>query len=227
MLQFRYLPRKEKLFGYCYLAVSDWFESARALQSWYDGLPSDERREKFLKIAPHYLALVKKGDWHVDIPDANVIIDYLTDTLKFVAIIALIEALSDETHIDFYAYLMRRTTKDEFPLTRDQITEKYESYNEEYSANRRCISFFRRLPAQRQQELAGLLQLTDPDVSIETFVKFLYQVRSDFVHNAAYAHEISKFQTLSRFKGKPVISGVSIADAMKFFEEGLIAWCQH
>ena len=227
MGQFRYLPKKDLLFGYCYLALKNQFESPTALQDWYDALPSDDRRDKFLKVAPYYLALVKNGDWHVDIPDANVVIDYLTETYKFIAIIALIESLSDEKHIDFYTHLMRREIKSIYPLARKEVEALFESYNNEHGANRRCISFFRRLSPARQKELENMLELVDTDDPIDTLVRFLYQVRSNFVHNAEFAHELSRFQTLSSYKGKPVISKITVADVMTLFEEGLLAWCQH
>ena len=221
----QYLDRRERHLAYSYLALSDWFESKDQLTEWFYKLPSDHRRDTFLKVAPRYLALVKHGDWHVDIPDSNPIVDYFTETYKFVAIIALIESLSDERHLDFYQFLTAKDSKGDFPLERGALDGKYRAYKELYGANRRCIAFFKLLPKSRQDELAELLQLAEPSVSIETFVSFLYQVRSDFVHGAEFAHEISQQWAVTKFRGKTAISKITITDAMKLFEEGLLLWC--
>lgn len=222
----KYLSRKETLFKYCYLAVQSHFESIDALDDWFSHLPSDEKRDAFLKIAPYYLALVKNGDWNVDIPDSNRVIPYFTNTFKYIALMSLIESLSDTKFIDFYSYLIRRRTKAQFPLEKSELTEMYKTYNNEFGSIRRCIGFFKGLPKVRQDALVGKLDAHGVKPTIDNFVKYLYQIRSEFVHNADLVHEFSETPTFSRFGNRIVVCYLSIQDAMEFFEEGLIAWCE-
>lgn len=226
MAKLSYLRRKNVLFNYCYLAVQDHFDSVETLENWFSQLPSDEKRDAFLKVAPYYLALVKMGDWVVNIPDSNPIIGYFTNTFKYIALMSLIESLTDRSFVDFYSYLVRKTTGTVFPLDKSEITEMYRAYNDEFGSIRRCIDFFKGLPQARQNALVKKLDARGENPTIENFVKFLYKIRSEFVHRAELVHEISGGPTVSRFENKLVICSLSMEDAMEFFEEGLIAWCQ-
>lgn len=226
MSKLKYLRKKDKLFHYCYLAVKDHFGSEDELNRWFENLTSDEKKNAFLKVAPFYLALVKKGDWHVEIPNSNSVIEYLTNTYKYIAIISLIESLTAIKHVDFYNYLTMRRTKTNFPIDAQELKDKYRLYNEEYGAVRRCIGFFKCLSKDRQKELIGKLEIKNSTPSIENFAKYLYRLRSDFVHNAELVHEMSNMPTFGYDGGKIVVCYLSITDAMSFFEEGLLAWCQ-
>lgn len=226
MKRLKYLNRKDTLFDYCYLAVKDHFKSKDDLNLWYANLASDEKRNAFLKVAPYYLALVKSGDWHVDIPDSNPVISYFTNTYKYITIISLIESLTTAKHIDFYDYLIRRRTKTKFPINKDELKKNHRLYKEEFGAFRRCVGFFKLLPKKRQLELVAKLEAKSGVPSIENFVKYLYRLRSEFVHQAELIHEMSGSPTFSYDGKNIVVCYLSITDAMEFFEEGLLAWCQ-
>ena len=227
MNKLKYLHRKDTLFDYCYLAVEDHFKSRDDLNLWYENLSSDEKRNAFLKVASYYLALVKKGNWHVDIPDSNPVIGYFTNTYKYIAIISLIESLTTAKHVDFYNFLIMKRTKTNFPINDQELKEKYRLYNEEFGAFRRCVGFFNLLPKKRQKELVGKLEVKGGTPSIENFVKYLYRLRSEFVHQAELIHEMSGTPTIE-YDGKNfVVCYLSITDVMEFFEEGLLAWCQN
>ena len=142
------------------------------------------------------------------------------------AIFALIESLSDYKHIEFYDYLMRKKSKIEFPITSKELDKKYFQYKEEFGSIKRCISFFKNLSIEKQKELIAKLQVKGSEPSIENFAKYLYQLRSEFVHRAELIHELSNAPLMEFNNKKLVICYLSMDDTMAFFEEGLIAWCQ-
>ena len=224
MSDLKYLGRKNTLFKYCYLALHDHFKSEQDFNTWYERIESDEKKNIFLKVASYYLALVKNGDWHVSIPNAQPIVEYFTNTFKYVAIFSLIESLSNLHHIDFYQYLERKETQATFPISRDELKRKYGLYKQDYGALRRCIGFFRNLTNERQHDLVSKLEVKNTEASIESFAKYLYTLRSRFVHEAELIHQVSNHPWIGHEGKNLIVCILSIADAMQFFEEGLLAW---
>jgi hypothetical protein len=225
MSDLKYLGRKDTLLKYCYLALRDHFKSDEDFNIWYERIESDKKKNTLLKVAPYYLALVKSGDWHVSIPNAQSVVEYFTNTFKYIAIFSLIESLSDLRHIDFYQYLERKETQTLFPISKDELKRKYDLYKQDYGAIQHCVGFFRNLSNERQQALVSKLEVKNTEASIEHLAKYLYGLRSRFVHDAELIHQVSNHTWLG-FEGKKlVICSLSIADAMQFFEEGLLAWC--
>lgn len=222
----KFIGRFDTLFPYCYLAVEEHFESIAELKSWFDALESDTKRNVFLKVASYYVALVKKGDWHVDTEEMKGVIEYFTNTFKYIAIMSLIESLTDTKHIDFFQYLIQKQSKTEFPITKDGLEGKYREYKDEHGSIQQCIGFFKALPGARQRDLIGKLEALDIEPTIENFVRYLYQLRSEFVHEAELIHELSNTSTFSNFGNKVLLCNLNIKDAMEFFEEGLIIWCE-
>lgn len=141
MSEFKYIDRKDVLLPYCYLALQTHFESEQELASWYEQIETDKKKNPFLKAASYYLTLVKSGDWHVDIPNSEPVVDYFTNTFKYVAIFSLIESLSNLHFIDFYQYLKRRKTQANYPLTEEALYNHYEQYKKEYGSIRKCVEF--------------------------------------------------------------------------------------
>jgi len=226
MSELKYIKKKDTLFPYCYLALKDHFESKDEFASWYEGISTDDKKNKLLKVAPYYLALVKSGDWHVDIPKSQPVVEYFTNTFKYIAIFSLIESLSNLRHIDFYQYLERKETKTEFPLTKKALSNRYREYKEEYGSIRRCVEFFENLSPERQRILVSKLEVDRQQGSIEELAKYLYRIRSQFVHEVDFAHQVSG-NTWMGFEGnKLVVCSLSITDTMRFFEEGLLVWCK-
>src|SRR6266487_1838291 len=83
-----------------YHALGSHFSSRGAFESYFDAIETEERKNLFLKTASFYLFLVKGGDWVLDIPHSDKVIDYLTNTYKYVSIFSLIESLSGENFIE-------------------------------------------------------------------------------------------------------------------------------
>lgn len=226
MNKLRYLSNKNTYLKYSYLALKERFKTKEDFDKWYESIKSDKKKDIFLKVATYYLALVKNGDWYVDIPDSNKKIDYFTNTFKYIAIFSLIESLSSDKYIDYYEYLKKKNTQTKFPIDKEELENKYRSYKQEYGSIRRCISFFTNLSIEKQKELVSKLEVEGNDASIENFAKYLYRLRSEFVHEAELIHEMSSVPVYGLYNNKGVMCYLSIDDAMEFFEEGLMIWCQ-
>ena len=219
----RYLEAKEKFLEYAFLAVGHHFDSRENFNSYFDSIDGDGQKSLFLRTASFYLFMVKRGDWMVDVPGSDRIVDYLTNTYKYVGIFSLIESLSNEKFIDFYQFLIRRKSAIPFPITDKKALDPfYERYKADYGSIKKCIAFFRALSPVRQDALISRLEVRGTDPSIESLAKFLYELRSKFVHEAELVHHMVGGTSIS-FKGKKtIVCKLSINDALTFFEEGLI-----
>ncbi len=219
----RYIEAKDKFLEYSFLALDHHFDSRAGFNQFFNSIKSDIRKSLFLRTASFYLFLVKRGDWVVDIPGSDSVVDYLTNTYKYVGVFSLIESLSDENRIDFYRFLLRRKSRVQFPITdKDSLTQFYENYKAEYGSIKKCIAFFKALSPDRQNDLILRLETRGTEPSIENLAKFLYELRSKFVHEAELIHHMTNGTSVS-FKGqKTIICKLSIGDALNFFEEGLI-----
>ena len=215
----RYLDAKGKFLDYSFAALKEHFGTEEAFLKFFEAIEGDSQKSLFLRTASFYLLMVKAGDWVVDVPGSDPKVDYLTNTYKYIGIFSLIESLLVEKQIDFYQYLKRKKSKVEFPIKdTDVLATLYRAYKSEYGAVGQCVSFFRSLGPERQRDLVNR-----SGVSLENLAKFLYELRSKFVHEAELIHHMSDGTSIS-FNGKKVIvCKLSIKDALIFFEEGLIA----
>lgn len=219
----RYLEAKEKFIEYAFLAVGHHFDSREDLNSYFQSIEGDDQKSLFLRTASFYLFLVKRGDWTVDVPGSDRIVDYLTNTYKYVGIFSLIESLSTEKFVDFYQFLIRKKFGIPFPITaKEALDQFYESYKADYGSIKKCIAFFRALSPARQDALISRLEVRGTDPSIENLAKFLFELRSKFVHEAELVHHMVGATSIS-FKGKKtIVCKLAISDTLTFFEEGLI-----
>jgi hypothetical protein len=223
MTDLRFLDAKDTFLERAYLALNNQFPSRDAFDAYFNGIKDDEQKNLFLKTATFYLLLVKCGDWVVNVPNSDKVIDYLTNTYKYVAIFSLIESLSREQFVDFYQFLTRLKSRVEFPIAdRATLDEHYEKYKQEFGSIRRCISFFKALSPQRQRELLSRFEVKGSEPTIENLAKYLYEMRSKFVHEAALVLHMSDGMSIGMQGGKIIVCSLSINDAMQFFEEGLV-----
>ncbi|MBA3964269.1 MAG: hypothetical protein H0X47_00530 [Nitrospirales bacterium] len=103
---------------------------------------------------------MQKGDWVVQAPESDPVIDYLTNSYKVVGIFALIESLSDESHQDFHDWLLKRDPVELFPIEDAlHLKQLYAEYKRTFGSIRRCVAFFERLPKQRQAELCNAVRI--------------------------------------------------------------------
>jgi len=222
----RYLEPKnrDKFIKYAFLALESHFSSYDDLILFFNKIKTKERKSLFLRTAMFYLFLVKQGDWTVEIPDSNKIIEDLTNTYKYIGIFSLIESLSKEKHMDFHQFIVSHKSKVKFPIDRVMLDKIYENYKNEFGSVKRCISFFKALRTDRQKDLVSRFNVSESTASIENLAKYLYELRSNFIHEAELVHHMSDVTSFSVVKGHSVICSLSITDAMLFFEEGLIEY---
>ena len=221
----RYLDTKDKFMEYSFQALQDQFSTKDELITFFETIENDDQKNLFLKTASFYLFLVKNGDWLVDIPGSDERVDYLTDTYKYIAIFSLIESLQEKKFMDFYSFLVRRKTNVEFPINdKKELDQWYRKYKQEFGSIRRSVQFFKSLTAQNKADLIKNLEVKNAKPTIENLSKYLYHIRSKFVHEAELIVNMSGRTTLSRYGKKIVICKLSIRKLMKFFEEGLITY---
>ncbi len=99
MNDLRYLKAKDTFLDRAYLALKNHFASRDDFDKYFDAIKRDEQKDLFLRTSLFYVLLVKCGDWVVDVPGSDKVVDYLTNTYKFVTIFSLIESLSEETRL--------------------------------------------------------------------------------------------------------------------------------
>jgi len=221
----RFLDKKETFLKRAYHALNDHFSSYDTFVAFFDAISGDDAKNRFLRTASFYLFLVKGGDWLLDLPDSDKRIDYLTNTYKYVAIFSLIESLSEEQYIDFYQFLRSKKTPIEFPIKDKQtLDQHFKNYTQDYGSIRRCTSFFKSLGEERQRDLLSRFEIRGTEPTIENVAKYLYTMRSKFVHEGDLVLHMGKEVSIGIIDNKPVICSLTINDAMRFFEEGLIVY---
>lgn len=183
MQDLRYLKSKKEFLEFSYLALRDQFSSMEEFVSFFNSIESDEKKNQFLETASFYLFLVKQGNWLVDIPGSDSKIAYLTETYKYIGLFSLIESLHKNNFIDFYSYLERGKSKVEFPIkNKAELESYYRKYKEEFGAIQQSVSFFKTLSIEKQNSLIKKLQVKGTEPKIENLSKYLYELRSKFVH---------------------------------------------
>ena len=221
----RYLFNKTVFLEYSYQALRDRFTTKDDFLVFFEAIENDEKKNLFLKTASFYLFLVKNGDWHVDIAGSNKTIDYLTDTYKYIAVFSLIESLQDNEFTDFYTFLVRRKTNVTFPIKDKQDLEHwYRKYKKEYGSIHQSVNFFKSLTSQKKADLVKNLEVKIVTATIENLSKYLYDVRSRFVHEAQLIVNMSGRTTVSGYRKKVVVCKLSLNKLMEFFEDGLLIY---
>ncbi len=223
MKDMRYLEAKDKFLKYSYLALKSHFRSRKVFDEYYKTITTDEDKNFFLKTASFYLFLVKRGDWLIKIPGLNKRIDYLTDTYKYIAIFSLIESLHCEPYIEFFDYLVRKKSIITFPIKdKEELKGYFRQYKREFGSIQQSMAFFKSLADQHQSTILQKLEIANSNATIDDLSKYLYDVRSQFVHEAKLIVNMSGTTTISKHRKKYVISKLSLNDLMFFFEQGLI-----
>jgi len=221
----RYLSSKTVFLEYSYQALRDRFTTKDDFMIFFEAIENDEKKNLFLRTASFYLFLVKKGDWQVDIAGSNKTIDYLTDTYKYIAVFSLIESLQDKEFTDFHTFLVSRKTNVTFPIKDKQDLEQwYRKYKQEYGSIHQSVNFFKSLTSQKKADLVKNLEVKNVTPTIENLSKYLYYVRSRFVHEAQLIANMSGGTTVSRYGKKIVVCKLSLSKLMEFFEEGLVIY---
>jgi len=223
-LALRYLQHEDTYLPTALTALSAQFQSIEQANMFYRRIASDTRKNQFLRGALTYHYLVKCGDWTVDAPDCNPVIDYFTNSYKIVGIFAVIESLSDENYQDFYGWL-RQHKAISLPIPDVETLDRlHGEYKKIFGSIRRCATFFERLPTARQVELRRAVEIErTPVASIKKLAEFLYMVRSKFVHEAEVVLQLSG--SMHHFDlNKPLHTKLTMPLICTAFEEGFVAY---
>ena len=224
MKDLRYLEARATFLEYAYLALCEHFPSHGDFDNYFNAIKTDEMKNLFLRTASFYLFFVKRGNWVVEVPGADNVIDYITNSYKFVTIFSLIESLkSGEKFIEFFEFLVRKTSRIQFPIDdKKKLGEHYSRYKNEFGSVRHCISFLKALPSETRNELISKLKVNGTDSSIENLARSLYEMRSKFVHEGKPVLHMSEAMSMGHQGKKLIVCNLSINDVMRFFEEGLL-----
>jgi hypothetical protein len=221
----RYLLNEDKFKEYAYTALGAEFSKREEFEYFYSSLPSDAVKDEFLRVSSFYLFLVRGGDWHVRVKGSDSVVDYLTNTFKLVSIFSLIESMSDEIHTDFFQWLCDRKKREVFPISdREALNRLHDEYKDSFGATKKCIGFFNRLSPDSKRTLCNSVQIDrKPMPSIEKLARFLYDLRSKFVHESTLVLSVSDVPMVSYKKRKKVVVDLSIETLGKAFQEGVKA----
>ncbi len=220
--ELRYLKNEEKFLSYSYQSLREHFTSYDKFMHFYRSIDNDEEKNLFLKVSSFYLFTVKNGDWYTkSIQGTNEVIEYITNTYKYISIFSLIESLSKENFIDFFQFMKMKKSKISFPIKdKDSLDEIYKQYKKEYGSIQQCVSFFNKLPLDQQNLMVSRIQIKNGEPTIEGLAKHLYMLRSKYVHEAKFNLQVSRGTVINN----EVICKLSIDDTMNFFEKGLIQY---
>lgn len=218
----RYLSNEAAFKTDAYAVLKTHFEGRRAFNRYYAAIPKP-KLDDFLRVCASYRYLAKHGDWKIKVRGYNPVIDYLTNSYKLVAVFSLIESLSELSYLDFYQWLTAKSRKQDFLIEdRSTLDSLYREYKVDYGAIRRCVAFFLALPLEEQQRLCGSISIKKkPAAEIKKLAELLYNLRSGFVHEAEFAHELSG-PIFVMTKAGLVESKLTVADILRAFELGVI-----
>jgi len=207
--------------------LSSQFGDTAAFDAFYSTL-ADEKKDEFLRVGSLYLFLVKQGNWHVDVPDTDPVIDYLTNSFKLVSLFSLVESLGAEEHQDFYEWL-GEVADEIYPIDdKAALARLHERYKATFGSIRRCTRFFERLPPQRQVRLCESITFDGaPAKSVKHVAQFLYNLRSKFVHEGEFVLDIASVPVFSRHKKSNTLTSLTMPELLATFEEGVVAHFRH
>jgi hypothetical protein len=121
------------------------------------------------------------------------------------------------------AYLIRRKTNVEFPINdKKKLEQLYSNYKQEFGSVQLSNNFFNSLSPKSKTELIENLEVRGTTPSIDNLSKYLYNLRSKFVHEAQLVVNMSGRTTVSKYGNKFAVCRLSLNKLMAFFEEGLI-----
>lgn len=212
--------------NYAFRALSSQFGDFQNFEAFYSALGCIETKDEFLRVGSAYLFYVKNGDWHVTFPGSNPVIEYFTNSFKLVALLAIIESLSDKKNVDFFEWLAEKDKNGLFPIAdRTHLKKFYDEYKSEYGSIRRCKSFFGNLSPSTKDKLRNSIAIDGKPVqTIEKVAEMIYKARSNFAHESESTLEIGNCFHFSREKTKLVIwKQLSMEILQNSFEEGIVA----
>ncbi len=205
-----------------YLAFKGRFATRQEYESFYAKIKNDDAKNNFLRVGTTYLFFVKNGDWEVNVPRSNRLVGYFTNSFKLVALMAIIESLSNEKYEDFFQWIMKDQSN--FPIgDKHKLDVLYKNYKKDYGSIKKCKVFFASLSQPIQNELCHSVSLDGkPLVSIEHFANLLYRTRSSFAHEVGTTNIFSG-NHFEKYNKKLVRWKLEINRLLEIFEIGVLS----
>ena len=220
----RYLRNKDDFLKHAFVPLQRYFKGEAEFEVFFEKIPTDEEKDLFLKTASFYRFLVLEGKFTFTEPELNDGLKYIDDSYKYIAIFSLIESLYvGEKFVDFYTYMVTKRSNIPFPIAkRTDLKAVFDKYKDEYGAIRNALKFFDGLDQTDKDKILRKFKIANESNSIIDLAKYLYQVRSDFVHTAKFVLGFGVNPAVGKIGKKVVVNNLQILDLMVFFEHGLL-----
>jgi hypothetical protein len=196
------------------------------LRVLYDALPSDDEKNLFLRVGSFYRYLVKEGSFRFDVDEWNRTMPFIDGTYKYVALFALVEALEiPSKHLDFFQWLQRNHPSLTMPPDAgvvEALEPLYCDYKREYGSTHAAVTFFSRLDASDQTLIQQRLQIDNKELSLKKLAQILYDIRSQWVHQAKFVLWFSNGVTVGHHHDDVLTSSLSMSDLTILFEHGFL-----
>src|SRR6266480_2500072 len=212
-----YLQHKDWFSNLAFQAFQKYFASRCDFDAFVDSIVANEQKSRFLKVASHYKFLVKDGRFSV--PEYEEAKDF-DRTYRFVALVALIESVESSVSFkDFYPWLRKLAV---FPIQDQQALDAFhEQYKSEFGVMHKMVSFFLQLDGSSKQEIESWIKVQGLPLAIDKLAKTLYDIRSQFVHEARLIVDLSGVRTFSaRHKGREIT--ITLEQLERVFERGVL-----
>jgi hypothetical protein len=219
----RYYRNAEAFKEDAFAVLRSKFHNRQAFEHFYESIPDPDGKNEFLRVCCSYRYLAKHGKWKVFVRGVNKDIAYLDTSFKLVTVFSLIESLYKARHEDFFDWLVARDPSGTFPIQdKAELVSRYREYKETFGSVRRCVVFFCKLPLAQKEALCKTISTKGKPVeNIKKLAEFLYTLRSNFVHEGEFAHEVCGGYINTK---KGLVRSSLIADAVfDAFENGVLA----
>jgi len=224
--QLKYLGDSDAYLKHVISIWGKYFSTKKVLRGFFDQITSDQEKDLFLRVGSFYRFLVIEGKHQFKKSIWNSGMSYIDDTYKYIAIFSLIEALdTPSAYVDFYQWLHRNKKEiEDSPETQlfSLLDGAYKRYKSEHGATNAAVLFFSRLDQEDQEFIQKSLKIKGKQRSLKQLSQFLYDIRSQFVHQAHLVLNFGNTISVGRRKGKIITSNMSIADLCSLFEHGFL-----
>lgn len=181
-----------------------------------------KRKERLLDYVYFYYHIARP-----DIQEENAV----REELKLIAVTSVIESMMNDVHGGYKAFPEWYKKVKSTTFVPD-IDKAFDEYNDFHGAVRNFKRFFQEfLDTKQQAELCTLIQKVDSEglekmESIEKLAGLLYDMRSEFVHDAQMTSFCAPNVIFSGMavKGKAYLSTLQINELLKFFEKGFVRY---
>lgn len=224
--ELKYLKYTNDYLKHVFAVWAEYFHSNDDLKDFFERISAAQEKDLFLRVGSFYRFLVIEGRYQFESSEWNSGMSYIDDTYKYIAIFSLIEALdSPATHVDFYRWLQRKKNDIEINFGKtvmSVLNEAYKDYKSEHGATQAAVRFFSRLDPADQEFIQKSLEIRGKQRSLKQLAQLLYDIRSQFVHQAHLVVNFGKKISVGRQKGQVMINKLSMADLCMLFEHGFL-----